>query len=133
MHERHTLRAAALLIALGGGCQPVVGVCPPDTACEAPAPDPSTPPPDPISARAAAPSAIPATLFGQTIHDAITRSTWPAIRFGTVRLWDTHTQWAEVNPSRGVYDWSLLDEYMALAEQHGVEILYTVGLTPAWA
>jgi hypothetical protein len=38
-----------------------------------------------------------------------------------------------VEPSRGVFDFSLLDQYVALAQQNNVQIIYVLGNTPQWA
>jgi hypothetical protein len=59
---------------------------------------------------------------------------WPASPFGAVRLWDTSTTWGEVNSAPGVYDWSVLDHWISVAQSHGVnDFMYTFGKTPRWA
>ena len=59
---------------------------------------------------------------------------WPtAPSLGAVRLWDTHTAWEFVETSRGTYDWTTIDSWVAAAQAHGVDVLYTLGRTPAWA
>ncbi|MFN7998747.1 MAG: carbohydrate binding domain-containing protein [Bryobacteraceae bacterium] len=59
---------------------------------------------------------------------------WPEARFGTLRLWDSGTTWAALEPARGVWNWQPLDTWVAAAEQHGVpDILLTLGQTPPWA
>lgn len=59
---------------------------------------------------------------------------WPTVpSLGAVRLWDTHTAWEFVETSRGTYDWTTLDSWVAAAQAHGVDVLYTLGRTPAWA
>ena len=86
------------------------------------------PPPPPPS-----PTTVPLSYFGETIHDAIRGTPWPSAPFGTVRVFATHTSWAEVNTAKGYNDWSQLDAYINLAVSKGVDIMYTVALTPLWA
>src|SRR2546422_7328899 len=50
-----------------------------------------------------------------------------------IRLWDTFTLWSDLNPSPGVYNWTMLDKWLSLARAHNVDVLYTFGGTPAWA
>jgi Glycosyl hydrolases family 39/Cep192 domain 4 len=77
---------------------------------------------------------IPKTVFSMHMHSqALASMPWPEVGLGGIRLWDTHTSWSWLNPSRGVYDWSLLDQWLALAESHDVDVLYTFGVTPGWA
>ncbi len=52
---------------------------------------------------------------------------------GTMRLWDTLTTWSRLEPQRGVWDFSILDRYVALAESRNQQVLLTLGETPAWA
>jgi hypothetical protein len=59
---------------------------------------------------------------------------WPTDSFGTLRLWDTDTGWADVNLAAGVYDWTTFDSWIAAAQSHQVtDLLYTFGKVPAWA
>jgi hypothetical protein len=58
---------------------------------------------------------------------------WPAVPFGGVRLWNTGTTWADLNPSRGVYDWTKLDKWLAAAAQNNHNVLYTFAGVPQWA
>lgn len=70
---------------------------------------------------------------------------WPAVggAVGAVRIWDAGTrsdfsgtgaQWSEINPARGVYDWSGLDARVTSAQAHGADVLMTLGgRTPRWA
>jgi hypothetical protein len=43
------------------------------------------------------------------------------------------TSWNDLEPSKGVYSWSILDGYLALAQKHNVDALYTFGQTAEWA
>ena len=81
------------------------------------------PPPDPI----------PRSYFGMHIHRAATSTPWPQITFGSWRLWDAAVHWSKLEPRRGDWDFSILDQEVSLAQQHEVELLLTFGRTPAWA
>jgi len=41
--------------------------------------------------------------------------------------------WPDVEPQEGQWDWANLDREVALAEQHRVEILLPIALSPGWA
>jgi hypothetical protein len=49
------------------------------------------------------------------------------------RLWDMQMAWRDVNPSRGVFDWSVADKRIAQVESWGGKPIMVLGLTPAWA
>ena len=76
---------------------------------------------------------IPRTYFGLHIHHLWQDTGWPSIDFGTWRLWDAHVTWANLEPHPNVYDFSLLDKYVAVAQQHQVELVLTLSGTPTWA
>ncbi len=54
---------------------------------------------------------------------------------GFHRLWDMKVAWKDVNPSPGVFDWSILDKRIneALTSAGSPRVLYVMGLTPQWA
>lgn len=52
---------------------------------------------------------------------------------GYQRLWDMGVAWKDVNPSEGVFDWSVLDQRVAQAQAGGAMPMYVLGLTPSWA
>lgn len=76
---------------------------------------------------------IPATYFGMHIHRVTTTTPWPAIPFGSWRLWDAKVTWFDLEPRNGEWHFALLDQYVALAEQHNVDLLLPLGFCPAWA
>jgi len=76
---------------------------------------------------------IPPTYFGMHWHRNDPRLPWPPVPFGALRLWDARVSWPQLEPERGRWEFARLDEYLALAEQHGVEVLLPLGLTPTWA
>jgi hypothetical protein len=63
------------------------------------------------------------------------RNGWPSVGFKTLRSWNAYpsVSWRDINPSRGVYKWSNLDNLVNLASSHGTDVVYTFGRTPAWA
>lgn len=79
--------------------------------------------------RPAAP--VPATLFGVTLNSST--GAMPAFRVGAVRLWDSTTKWSDIHPSRGEFDWSILDRLVNGARQAGLPVLFVMGGTPHWA
>ena len=80
----------------------------------------------------AAEVAIPASYFAMTMNSPLT-TPWPTIPFKSLRTWDTGVGWADINISKGVYDWSKLDSIINLAQSRGVELVFTLGRTPQWA
>ncbi len=55
------------------------------------------------------------------------------LKAGMHRLWDMKTAWKDVNPSKGAFDWSVLDARVAQAEASGARPMLVLGLTPTWA
>jgi hypothetical protein len=76
---------------------------------------------------------IPPTLFGMHIHHIGTYTPWPAVPFGTWRLWDAYVSWPNLEPNKGQWYFDKLDSYVQLAQSHNVEILLPLGLSPTWA
>ncbi|GLW07186.1 hypothetical protein Misp01_23160 [Microtetraspora sp. NBRC 13810] len=74
---------------------------------------------------------VPSTLFGVTLNSAT--GAMPAFRVGAVRLWDSETRWAQIQPRRGEYDWTVLDRQVSGAERAELPALFVMGGTPAWA
>jgi hypothetical protein len=86
---------------------------------------------------------VPREYFGMHFNEL--DSPWPQTGEapGAVRIWDAGpnrdnsgagAQWTEINPQRGVYDWSGLDARVAAAAARGADVIYTLGgRTPRWA
>ncbi|MGC5011979.1 helix-turn-helix domain-containing protein [Streptosporangium sp. DT93] len=103
------------------------------TASSSPAPRPSGRTPQWVSGPSwtLPEAAVPRTLFGVTLNTGT--GAMPTFRVGAVRLWDGGTRWAEIQPERGTFDWSVLDRHVGGAEKAGLPVLFVVGGTPPWA
>ncbi len=79
-------------------------------------------------------ASIPATYLGMHVNKWGSYHKWPSeMSFGTVRLWDTGTTWADIEPQRGVWNWTRLDYYVKTAVANHEKVIYTMGQTPQWA
>jgi hypothetical protein len=85
-------------------------------------------------------SPIPPTLFGMHIHSMVvprpgmkSPDPWPPVPIGTWRVHDAYVAWPHLEPSKGQWKFSTLDKYVDFAEQHHVEVLLPLVLSPAWA
>lgn len=89
--------------------------------------------PTPVGATSWAqePRSVDPELFGVTMNSS--SGAMPSFRTGALRLWDSETRWAQVEPVRGEYDWSTLDRLLDGAEREGLPTLFVFGGTPAWA
>ncbi|MDX3533700.1 beta-galactosidase [Streptomyces sp. MB09-01] len=99
-------------------------------------PAPSRPLPGATAGQGPAPwaqSPVPVSngLFGMTLNSST--GAMPTFQVDTVRLWDTRTRWANIQPRRGTYDWSVLDRLVTAANQAGLPVVFTMGGTPDWA
>ena len=73
------------------------------------------------------------SLFGMHVYNA-EFGEWPTIGFGTLRLWDNRTSWANIERTQGVFDWTALDTAVATSKAKGVnDILMVLAGTPTWA
>jgi hypothetical protein len=76
---------------------------------------------------------IPASYFGIHVHHPSPES-WPQIPATEWRLWDSAgTVWYDLEPRQGQWDFSQLDRDVAMAEEHHVGLLLTLGQSPPWA
>jgi hypothetical protein len=76
---------------------------------------------------------IAETYFGMHVGFVNPSTPWPAVPFGTWRLWDANVAWKDLEPKKGVWEFNKLDGFIALAAQHHVEIILPLALTPQWA
>jgi len=67
------------------------------------------------------------------VHRAASTTPWPAVSFAEWRLWDAEVAWPQLEPERGKWDFTRLDQYVRIAAARRVHILLTLGLTPTWA
>jgi hypothetical protein len=65
-----------------------------------------------------------------TVHST---GNWPSAPIAAIRLWSTGTYWQDLNPAPSVYNFTTLDRWIAAAQAHNVDLIYTFGETPAWA
>lgn len=77
------------------------------------------------------PQAVPSTFFGVTINSST--GLMPAFSVGAVRLWDSGTRWADLEPYPGQFDWTVLDRLVSAARTAERPVLFVLGGTPAWA
>lgn len=83
---------------------------------------------------------IPETFFGMHIHGMeVPRpgmrapDQWPSVPFGSWRLLGGYVDWPELEPEKGQWKFSTLDQYVDLAEQHHVDVLLPLVFSPQWA
>ncbi|HEY4083225.1 MAG TPA: hypothetical protein VGM81_21270 [Burkholderiaceae bacterium] len=83
---------------------------------------------------------IKADYFGTHIHRLWARDApghlptpWPEGEIGAIRLWDSATRWADIEPEPGQFDFERLDFYVASAERHHAAIMLVLGSPPRWA
>jgi hypothetical protein len=72
---------------------------------------------------------IPSSLFGVQTQGP---SDWPTVSFGVLGK-GSNVSWPAVQTSRGAYNWSILDGYVAAAQAHGVPLIYSFEGVPGWA
>ena len=72
--------------------------------------------------------AVTAAAFG--MHDSRQAAT---NAYGALRLWDTGTTRADIEPAKGAYSWARLDAYVAYARARKMKVTLVLGSTPAWA
>lgn len=63
----------------------------------------------------------------------IAEQPWPCVPFVGMRLWDSQVHWRDINTAPGIYDWSLLELWLADAQLYHADVLYTFGEVPGWA
>jgi hypothetical protein len=73
---------------------------------------------------------IPATFFGMSIYDQ--NNDYPSIPFGALGKGDG-TSWPFIEQVQGVYNWTALDEYVALAQKNGLSFYWVNANIPPWA
>jgi putative Ig domain-containing protein len=74
---------------------------------------------------------VPANMFNMHVNHVNTP--WPSAPLSGQRFWDAGADWGLINTAPGVFDWTPLDQRLADAKQHNVDVLYTMAMTPVWA
>lgn len=77
---------------------------------------------------------ISSQFFGD--HVVNPGTPWPStlnVQFSSWRSVSAEVKWSDINTAPGVYDWTLLDQWIAAAQQYDQTVLYTFYYTPAWA
>jgi hypothetical protein len=95
---------------------------------------------NPVVASFAPPSntQLSSSYFGMTIQNLAgsnpsTPTPFPSFPLQTLRLWDV-SYWSQLEPSSGQYNWTNLDNTIAVASHNGVnDYIFTLGHVPAWA
>jgi Carbohydrate binding domain/Beta-galactosidase len=57
---------------------------------------------------------------------------WPGTNAATFRTWDTIT-WSKIEPTKGVYNWAVLDAVVTQAQSKNGDVILTLGQSPTWA
>jgi hypothetical protein len=70
-------------------------------------------------------------LFGLHVNNP--EGHYPTVPFGTVRLWDSGTQWRDLQPTASTWDFSRLDAQVAKLTAARKDIVLVLGVTPRWA
>ncbi len=73
------------------------------------------------------------SFFGMHLRYGTTRTPWPWVKFGSWRIIMPATEWRGLEPQRGQWNFTTLDRAVALAEDHGIDVVLTLGQTPTWA
>jgi Glycosyl hydrolase catalytic core len=75
---------------------------------------------------------VPLSFFCLNIlFHPLTKVPWPAVPFGSWRL--SHTNWADLEPQKDNWYFTLLDRYADWGQEHHTEILMPLAYTPQWA
>jgi IPT/TIG domain len=73
--------------------------------------------------------AIPPTFFGMLIKDA---AKWPTVPVGALGKGVT-TAWPFLEPKKNFFDWTPLDQYVADASAHSLDLYWSNFYVPPWA
>jgi len=73
------------------------------------------------------------TFMGISAAGLLGETPWPLVPVGSLRLMGAQTNWADLNPLPGVYQFVTLDAQIDLARANGAQLMYTFVATPAWA
>jgi len=75
------------------------------------------------------PGPIPASFFGMSV---INPKVWPSASLGAFGK-GGETTWPYLEPSKGIFNWTRLDAFVANAKAHGTTMYLTNSGVPSWA
>jgi len=85
------------------------------------------------------PRVVTADYFGTHFHrldhavGGFPATAWPGDVVGSVRLWDSSTRWADLEPTPGRFDFARLDALVDQARAHHANVSLVLGSPPPWA
>lgn len=85
------------------------------------------------------PARAPASaFFGTHFHQLVAPSgkaptAWPAGQIGSLRLWDSGTRWADIEPSPGRFEFARLDAHVQQARAQGANVMLVLGSSARWS
>lgn len=92
------------------------------------------PTPKPFTVGLHVPWALPQERIMQNNQRVTWQGEWPNYQVPAIRLWDTHTTWADLQPAPEQYNWKTLDDYITKSQAEGTsDILLVISGTPQWA
>jgi hypothetical protein len=74
---------------------------------------------------------VPRTYFAMNLAGSAWKHPWPTMDVGAVRIFDS--VWAKLEPQKGVWDFTHLDEDVANAQEHHADADLVLDSTPTWA
>ena len=85
------------------------------------------------------PARVPdSAFFGTHFHQLVapsgkTPNAWPTGEIGSLRLWDSGTRWADIEPAPGRFEFDRLDAHVQQARAHGANVMLVLGSAARWA
>lgn len=70
---------------------------------------------------------------GMHFHSVASLEKYRGPEIDGVRLWDTKTNWANIEPEKGKWAVKRLDQLVYAAHSRGLDVTITLGQTPTWA
>ena len=77
--------------------------------------------------------AVKDDFWGMHVNKLGVHHNWPLVPVKILRLWDTGTDWATLEPYKDKWNFSRLDQYVEFARSHHAAMILTLGQTPSWA
>jgi hypothetical protein len=74
---------------------------------------------------------VPKTYFAMNLAGSAWKHPWPTVDVGAVRIFDS--VWAKLEPQKGSWDFTHLDEDIASAQAHHADVDLVLDSTPTWA